>query len=55
MKGIAHFCSGVAAASFLPQVVHLSAGGSLIMLWAGVGVIYYMQTGKLGEHFLTRE
>ncbi len=28
---------------------------AVALLWAGVGVIYYMQTGKVGEHFLTRD
>lgn len=37
MKGIAHFFSGVAAATFLPAVVHMSAEGSLILLLAGIG------------------
>ncbi|MBN1581271.1 MAG: metal-dependent hydrolase [Anaerolineae bacterium] len=39
MKGIAHFISGVAAATFVPQIVHMSAEGSMIMLLAGVGGI----------------
>ena len=39
MKGISHFISGVAVASFLPQAVRLSAGGSFILLCAGLGGI----------------
>ena len=39
MKGIAHFFSGVAAASFLPQVIQMSGDGNLIMLLAGIGGI----------------
>jgi len=37
MKGIAHFFSGVAAATFLPPVVQMSAQGSMILLLAGIG------------------
>jgi membrane-bound metal-dependent hydrolase YbcI (DUF457 family) len=37
MKGIAHFASAVAVASFLPQVVERSAQGSLVLLLAGLG------------------
>jgi membrane-bound metal-dependent hydrolase YbcI (DUF457 family) len=37
MKGIAHFASAVAAASFLPQVVERSGQGSFILLLAGLG------------------
>ena len=37
MKGIAHFASALAVASFLPQVVERSAQGSFILLLAGVG------------------
>lgn len=39
MKGISHFISGVAAASFIPPLVHMSAEGSLILLLAGMGGI----------------
>ena len=37
MKGIAHFASALAVASFLPQVVERSAQGSLVLLLAGIG------------------
>jgi len=37
MKGIAHFASAVAVASFLPQVVERSAQGSFVLLLAGLG------------------
>ena len=39
MKGISHFISGVAVASFLPQAVRLSASGSFVLLCAGLGGI----------------
>lgn len=39
MKGISHFISGVAVATFFPQVVHMAADGNLILLLAGVGGI----------------
>lgn len=39
MKGISHFCSGVAVGSLLPQVVRLSEDGSFILLLAGLGGI----------------
>lgn len=39
MKGVSHFVSGVAAASFLPQVVQMSAAGSFILVLAGVSAI----------------
>jgi hypothetical protein len=39
MKGISHFVSGVAAATFLPQLVHMSAQGSFVLLLAGLGGI----------------
>jgi hypothetical protein len=35
MKGIAHFLSGVAAASFIPAAVHSAAEGSLVLALAG--------------------
>jgi hypothetical protein len=37
MKGIAHFASAVAVASFLPHVVERSAQGSFVLLLAGLG------------------
>ena len=37
MKGFTHFISGVAVASFLPQVVSLSAQGRFVLLLAGLG------------------
>ena len=37
MKGFAHFVSGVAVATFFPQVVDMASGGSLILLLAGLG------------------
>ena len=37
MKGISHFISGVAAATFVPSLVHMSAEGSFVLLMAGVG------------------
>jgi membrane-bound metal-dependent hydrolase YbcI (DUF457 family) len=39
MKGISHFVSGVAAASFLPQAVRLAEGGSFVFVLAGLGGI----------------
>ena len=39
MKGISHFSSGVAVASFLPQAVHLAEEGSFVLLLAGLGGI----------------
>ncbi len=39
MKGISHFMSGVAAATFIPALVNMSAEGSLVLLLAGVGGI----------------
>jgi membrane-bound metal-dependent hydrolase YbcI (DUF457 family) len=39
MKGIAHFISGIAIASFFPQAVHLAEGGSFILLFGGLGGI----------------
>jgi hypothetical protein len=39
MKGIAHFVSGIAIASFLPHVVHQAGDGSFIMLLGGLGGI----------------
>ena len=37
MKGVSHFVSGVAAATFIPRVVTLAAQGSFVLLLAGVG------------------
>jgi hypothetical protein len=37
VKGFSHFISGVAAASFLPGVVEMSAQGSFVLLLAGLG------------------
>ena len=39
MKGIAHFITGVAIATFFPQVVQQAAGGSLLPMLGGVGGI----------------
>jgi membrane-bound metal-dependent hydrolase YbcI (DUF457 family) len=39
MKGIAHFISAVAVASFVPQVVPMSAQGSAILVLAGLAGI----------------
>jgi hypothetical protein len=39
VKGFTHLVSGVAAASFLPQVVCLSAEGQFVLLWAALGGI----------------
>jgi hypothetical protein len=39
MKGIAHFISGVAIASFFPQVVRQAGEGSFILLLGGLGGI----------------
>jgi membrane-bound metal-dependent hydrolase YbcI (DUF457 family) len=39
VKGFSHFISGVAAASFLPGVVEMSAQGSFVLLIAGLGGI----------------
>src|SRR5512136_374333 len=36
MKGIAHFLSGIAAASFIPAVVEQSAQGAWLLALAGV-------------------
>ena len=36
MKGIAHFISGIAAASFIPAAVQQSAGGAWLLALAGV-------------------
>ncbi len=37
MKGISHFISGVAVATFIPSLVQMSAQGSFVLLLAGVG------------------
>lgn len=37
MKGVAHFFSGVAAATLIPPIVRMSAEGSMILLLAGIG------------------
>jgi hypothetical protein len=39
MKGFSHFVSGVAAASFVPNAVRMSAEGSFVMLLAGLGAL----------------
>jgi hypothetical protein len=39
MKGLSHFVSGIAAASFLREAVHLSAEGGFPLLLAGLGAI----------------
>lgn len=39
MKGLAHFVSGIAAASFVPGVVQLSAAGGFPLLLAGLGAM----------------
>lgn len=39
MKGIAHYASGIALASFLPQAVQRSAQGGWILVLAGLGAI----------------
>jgi len=39
MKGLAHFVSGIAAASFVPGVVQLSAEGGFPLLLAGLGAL----------------
>jgi membrane-bound metal-dependent hydrolase YbcI (DUF457 family) len=39
MKGIAHFMSAVAVASFVPQTVPMSAQGSFVLVLAGLGGI----------------
>lgn len=39
MKGLAHFVSGIAAASFLPEAVRMSAGGGYPLLLAGIGAL----------------
>lgn len=37
MKGISHFITGVAIATFFPEVVHLAQGGSLLLVLGGIG------------------
>ena len=39
MKGIAHFCTGVAIATFFPEVVQQAVGGSLLPVLGGVAGI----------------
>ena len=39
MKGIAHFITGVAIATFFPEVVQQAAGGSLLLMLGGIGGI----------------
>lgn len=39
MKGLAHFVSGIAAASLLPEVMQLSAEGGFPLLLAGLGAL----------------
>ena len=39
MKGISHFITGVALATFFPDVVHQGAAGSLLRVLGGVGGI----------------
>jgi membrane-bound metal-dependent hydrolase YbcI (DUF457 family) len=39
MKGITHFVSGVAIATFFPEVVQQAAGGSLMPMLGGIGGI----------------
>src|SRR4030065_1878923 len=36
MKGISHFVSGIAAATFIPGVVEQAAGGSLLPVLGGI-------------------
>ncbi len=39
MKGISHFITGVALATFFPEVVHQAAAGSLLPVLGGIGGI----------------
>ena len=39
MKGITHFVTGVAIATFFPEVVQQAAGGSLMPMLGGIGGI----------------
>lgn len=39
MKGIAHFITGVAIATFFPEVVQQAAGGSLLPMLGGIAGI----------------
>ncbi|HNW92538.1 MAG TPA: metal-dependent hydrolase [bacterium] len=61
MKGLTHFVSGVCAASFIPQVVKMSASGeggaaSFILLLAGAyGVLPDTMDFKLGQFFSIAE
>lgn len=40
MKGIAHFISGIAVATFFPQVVSSAAGGSVLPVLGGIAGIF---------------
>lgn len=61
MKGLTHFVSGVCAATFIPQVVKMSAtggesGASFILLLAGAyGVLPDTMDFKLGQFFSIAE
>jgi membrane-bound metal-dependent hydrolase YbcI (DUF457 family) len=39
MKGISHFITGVAIASFFPEVIHMAQEGSLLPMMGGIGGI----------------
>ena len=39
MKGIAHFITGVAIATFFPEVVQQAAGGSILPMLGGIAGI----------------
>lgn len=66
MKGLTHFTSGVAAATFIPEIVRMStstglpgvegAASSLILLWAGgFGVLPDTMDFKIGQFFSIAE
>ena len=54
MKGIAHFLSGIAAASFIPAAVAQSAQGAWLLAPANVDVIFHVEPEILWEHVLRR-
>ncbi|MBN1178688.1 MAG: metal-dependent hydrolase [Anaerolineae bacterium] len=54
MKGIAHFVTGVAIATFFPEVVHQAADGSLLPMLGGIaGILPDTLDFKLARYFET--
>jgi len=52
MKGITHFITGVAIATFFPEVVHQAAGGSLLPMLGGIfGILPDTLDFKFARYF----